>query len=180
MRGLERKGYLARIAIPNERQSGAFYKLTKRGRAAASRLPLFGELFPREVVTIEGFDDVIEQMSDLISIGAMFAMLIVGLFASLISLRKALTRALSQRYGASGDAALELLGAPVVLSGHATVDAERLKSSLDAHSTVLRAITYQREIDQLGGRAMRTVMAKAAPALGAIIKKLAKMQIGAP
>jgi hypothetical protein len=40
MRGLERKGYLARIAIPNERQSGAFYESTERGRAAASGLPM--------------------------------------------------------------------------------------------------------------------------------------------
>jgi DNA-binding MarR family transcriptional regulator len=40
MRGLERKGYLARIAIPNERRSGALYTLTERGRAAASGLPM--------------------------------------------------------------------------------------------------------------------------------------------
>ena len=143
-------------------------------------LYLSDELFPREVVSIDGFGDVVEQMSDLLSIGAMFLLLIVGLFASLGSLKKALTRALNRRYGASGDAALELLGEPVELSGNAGVDAERLRVSLDAHSTVLRAITFQREIDQLGGRTMRTVTAKAAPALIAIMKKLAKMQIGAP
>jgi hypothetical protein len=143
-------------------------------------LYLSDELFPREVVVIDGFGDVVEQMSDLLSIGAMFILLIVGMFASLGSLKKALTRALTQRYGASGDAALELLGAPVELSGDAGADAERLRSSLDAHATVLRSITFQREIDQLGGRAMRTVMAKATPALGAVIKRLLKMQIGAP
>src|SRR5205807_319708 len=104
---------------------------------------------------------------------AMFLLLIIGMFASLGSLKKALTRALNRRYGSSGDAALEVLGAPVVLSGNPAVDAERLRTSLDAHSTVLRTITFQREIDQLGGRAMRTVMAKAAPALGAILKRLA-------
>lgn len=40
MRGLERKGYLARIARPNNRRMGALYTSTKRGRTAATGLPM--------------------------------------------------------------------------------------------------------------------------------------------
>ena len=143
-------------------------------------LYLSDELFPRDAVVIESAFDVVEQMSDVISICAMFVLLIVGLFASLIALRKALTRAVNETFGPTGDAALEFLSVPLELTGDPGVDAERLRASFDAQSTVLRAMTLQREIDQLGGRAMRTVMAKAVPALTAVGKRVMKMQIGAP
>lgn len=143
-------------------------------------LYLSDELFPREVVVIGGFGDVIEQMSDLLSICAMFVLIIAGMFMHLVALRKALTRAVNEKFGEPGDAALELIAVPLQLTGDPMIDAEQLKAFSEAQSTVLRAITFQREIDQIGGRALRTVMAKAAPALSAVVKKVAKMQIGAP
>lgn len=143
-------------------------------------LYLTDELFPREVVVIDGFGDVVEQMSDLLSIAALFLLIIAGLFLYLVALRKSLTRAVNEKFGAAGDAALERLAQPIELTGDPTKDAEQLKALAEAQGTVLRAITFQREIDQIGGRAVRTVMAKAVPALSAVAKKVAKMQIGAP
>ena len=141
---------------------------------------LTGELFPRDVVTIDGAGDFLKQMSDVLSISALFVVIVAGMFVHLISLRRALTRAVNARFGAAGDAALELLAEPLELSGDPAADVDRLRAYVEAHNAIARAGMFQREIDQLGGRAMKTVIAKAVPVLTAAAKRIAKMHVGAP
>lgn len=143
-------------------------------------IALTGELFPREVVHIAGVGDVLEQMSDVLSITLLFVVIIAATFTYLIALRRALTRAVNHSFGAIGDAALELIAQPVALTGDDRADAAELRRHLDAHSAIVRAVAFQREIDQIGGRFARAVLAKAAPAMGAAAKRVAKMHIGAP
>ena len=55
-----------------------------------------------------------------------------------------------------------------------------MRERIEALSAVVRAVTFQREIDQIGGKLVRTVLAKAAPAGAALVKRVAKMSVGAP
>lgn len=143
-------------------------------------ISLTGELFPREVVQIEGVGDVLEQMSDLLSIGLLFLVIVVAMFAYLITLRRALTRAVNATYAEAGDAALELLAKPMPESGDDRADAVEMRQRINALAAVVRAVTFQREIDTIGGKLVRTVLAKAAPAGAALAKRIAKMSVGAP
>jgi hypothetical protein len=141
---------------------------------------LTGELFPREVVHIGGVGDVLEQMSDLLSITVLFALIVVGGFANLIALRRHLTRALNEGLGEAGDRALAWIASGPRLGDLPGRETETARATFDAHAVLLRALVFQREIDALGGRAMRTVIAKAVPALTTAAKRVAKMHLGVP
>ena len=141
---------------------------------------LTGELFPRDVVHIDSVGDVLEQMSDVLSISVLFAMIVAGVFVHILTLRRALTRAVNAKFAAAGDRALEQLAEPLAWTGDATTDLQRIRVAFEAQSTLLRAEAFQREVDALGGKVMRTVLAKAVPVMTAVVKRVAKMQIGAP
>lgn len=141
---------------------------------------LTGELFPRETVHIETVQDFLVEMSDLLSTALLFAVLLGGFVVYLKTLRAALTRAVNELFAAAGDAGLESLANPVALTGDAAADLEIMRGRLDAQAGLVRAIAFQREVDAVGGRTLGSVMLKSSPALTALVKRLAKMSIGAP
>src|SRR5262249_3358315 len=141
---------------------------------------LTGELFPRQVVHIDGLGDFLEQMSDVLSISVLFVVVTFGVFVHMHMLRRALSRTVDASLGAAGDAAIELIAAPVPATGDPAADAAHLRAHVEAQSVLLRAVTFHREIDQLGGRTMSSVLAQAEPASTGAAHRLATMQLSAP
>ncbi len=120
-----------------------------------------GELIPREVVEIETVSDFLSEMSDLLSTSLLFVLTLVAAFAFVGVLRSTLKRAIASRFTAAGSATLAALAEPLESSGDLATDVERLRTRTGAQAEILRLVIYQREVEQAGGRAMVSMVAKA-------------------
>lgn len=120
-----------------------------------------GELIPREVVEIEGISDFLSEMSDLLSTSLLFVLTLVAAFVFVGVLRATLKRAVNTRFTAAGSATLAALAEPLEASGDLATDVERLRTRTSSQAEVLRLVIYQREVEQAGGRAMVSMVAKA-------------------
>jgi hypothetical protein len=136
---------------------------------------LTGELIPREAVHIEGFGDFMENMSDVISTALLFVFSLVALIGFVVALRKTVHRSVGAVVKAASIVAIAEEGNPLALTGDANVDVVRLHTRLEAQGQMIRAIALQHEADKIGGRALATVVLKAALPLITTALKIRKM-----
>ena len=130
-----------------------------------------GELIPREVVELETVGDFIREMSDLLSTSLLFVLTLIAVFTFVRILRASLTRAVAARFADAGDAALAELANPFETTGDLPTDVEHLRTRAHAQAGLLRAIVYQRAVDNVGSHTMATMVAKALiPLVTAAIK----------
>jgi hypothetical protein len=134
-----------------------------------------GELIPREVVELETVSDFLSEMSDLLSTSLLFVVTLVAAFAFVGVLRGSLKRAVSAKFTAAGKNTIAELAEPLTTSGDLATDVERLRTRTAVQAEVLRAVIYQREVEQAGGRAMLSMVAKALIPLVTTAIKLRKV-----
>jgi len=134
-----------------------------------------GELIPREVVELEGISDFLSEMSDLLSTSLLFVLTLAAAFAFVGVLRRTLKRAVSARFAAAGNATFTALASPLEPSGDLATDVEQLRIRTAAQAEVLRAVIYQREVEQAGGRAIMSMVGKALIPLVTTVLKLKKV-----
>lgn len=137
-----------------------------------------GELFPRDVVVINGVGDVLEQMSDVLSITLLFALVLGGIVVSVRLLRAGLTRAVNTMFAEGADVALQELAGPLDLTGDAEKDVPALAQRVEAQSGVIRAIAFQREVDAMGSRTLLGVVLKAVAPMATAGFRVLKMKSG--
>ncbi|MBI5499673.1 MAG: hypothetical protein HY907_05490 [Deltaproteobacteria bacterium] len=141
---------------------------------------LTGELFPHEAAEITGVGSFLTEMSDLLSTALLFVVLLVGFVIYLKLLRGALTKTVNQMFAAAGDAGLAALAEPLEPTGDGARDVERLRARVNAQAALVRAISFQREVDAIGGRSLSAILLKSSPALMTTLRRLVKLKIGVP
>ncbi len=134
-----------------------------------------GELIPREVVEIAGVGDFLREMSDLLSTSLLFVLTLAAAFAFVKVLRGSLTKAVNERFAAAGDAALAELASPLEETGDPATDVAQLRARANAQAGLLRAVVFQREVDEVGTRTMAAMVAKALVPLATTALKMRKM-----
>lgn len=135
-----------------------------------------GELFPRESVDIDGVWSFLTEMSDLLSTTLLFVLLVGGFMVCLVALRRSLTRAVAALFAESSDRALTELAQPLEATGNVETDLGRLRDRVEVQAGIIRAVAFQREVDQLGGKTLSLVAVKAAVPLVTALIRLLKMR----
>jgi len=134
-----------------------------------------GELLPRESVDIDGVWSFLTEMSDLLSTTLLFVLLLGGFIVCLAALRRSLTRAVAALFAESSDRALAELAQPLEATGNVDADLGRLRDRVEAQAGIIRAVAFQREVDQLGGKTLTLVAVKAAVPLITAVLTLLRM-----
>lgn len=176
--------HLARILVKDEYRD--FFSLVGRNASVCLVFALAnlvyihytGELFPRASVHITGVWSFVTEMSDLLSTGILFAILVLSFWWQVAHIRRALTVAVNRIFAEAGDAALEEMETPLHLDGRPDVDLARVKERLDASSGLLRAVVFQREVDALGTHSLNLMFLKAVVPLGTVVVRVFKMAKG--